>query len=164
MPASRGSARKRCSSWARPSRAKELAAELEDLNRDRQQIEDRILREGVALVEALPEKERRRRGYVLASEDWHVGVIGIVASRLVERFNRPVVLIAGGTDSWKGSGRSIPTFDLHGALAACSAHLERFGAREIDREEYLSRLPDLVRQEGRVGKWTFDADFVCDGR
>jgi single-stranded-DNA-specific exonuclease len=109
------------------SRAKELAAELEDLNRDRQQIEDRILREGVALVEALPEKERRRRGYVLASEDWHVGVIGIVASRLVERFNRPVVLIAGGTDSWKGSGRSISTFDLHGALAACSAHLERFG-------------------------------------
>ena len=109
------------------SRAKELAVELEDLNRDRQMIEDRIVREAVALVEALPEPERRRRGYVLASDDWHVGVIGIVASRLVERFHRPVVLIAGSPDSWKGSGRSIGGFDLHGALAACSAHLERFG-------------------------------------
>ena len=109
------------------ARAKELAAELEDLNRDRQAIEDRILREAVACVDALPERERHRRGYVLAGEDWHQGVIGIVASRLVERFQRPVVLIAGGQDSWKGSGRSIASFDLHGALAACSAHLERFG-------------------------------------
>jgi single-stranded-DNA-specific exonuclease len=54
-------------------------------------------------------------------------VIGIVASRLAERFHRPVVMIAGAADSWKGSGRSIPGFDLHGALAACSEHLERFG-------------------------------------
>ena len=60
-------------------------------------------------------------------EDWHEGVIGIVASRLVERFNRPVVLIAGNEGNWKGSGRSLPAFDLHGALAACSQHLERFG-------------------------------------
>jgi len=107
--------------------AKRLAGELEELNRDRQQVEDRILREASALVEALPPRERRRRGYVLAQEDWHVGVIGIVASRLVERFGRPVVLIAGSQDGWKGSGRSIPRFDLHGALAACSEHLERFG-------------------------------------
>ena len=60
-------------------------------------------------------------------EDWHEGVIGIVASRLVERFNRPVVLIAGTDGEWKGSGRSLSAFDLHGALAACSAHLRRFG-------------------------------------
>ena len=107
--------------------ARRLAAELEELNRDRQGVEDRILREATALVEAMPVRERRRRGYVLAREDWHVGVIGIVASRLVERFDRPVVLIAGSQDGWKGSGRSIGRFDLHGALAACSEHLERFG-------------------------------------
>ena len=71
--------------------------------------------------------KRRRRGYVIWGEDWHEGVIGIVASRLVERFNRPVVLIAGNEGNWKGSGRSLPAFDLHGALAACSQHLERFG-------------------------------------
>jgi single-stranded-DNA-specific exonuclease len=104
-----------------------LALELEELNRDRQVVEDRILREAVALVESLPEAARRRRGYVLWNEDWHEGVIGIVASRLVERFHRPVVLIAGSQDGWKGSGRSVPRFDLHGALADCSEHLERFG-------------------------------------
>jgi single-stranded-DNA-specific exonuclease len=54
-------------------------------------------------------------------------VIGIVASRLVERFHRPVVLITRSQDAWKGSGRSIPSFDLHGALKACSSNLERFG-------------------------------------
>jgi single-stranded-DNA-specific exonuclease len=108
-------------------RAKELAVALEELNRERQAVEDRILREAVDLVESLPEAERRRRGYVLCQEGWHQGVIGIVASRLVERFHRPVVLIAGGVDGWKGSGRSISQFDLHGALAACSDHLERFG-------------------------------------
>ncbi|MBA3376176.1 MAG: single-stranded-DNA-specific exonuclease RecJ [Actinobacteria bacterium] len=107
--------------------ARQLASELEDLNRDRQAVEDRILREAAALVEVLPERERRRRGYVLWRDDWHEGVIGIVASRLVERFGRPVVLIAGSQDGWKGSGRSVSRFDLHGALTACSSHLERFG-------------------------------------
>jgi len=104
-----------------------LAAELETLNRDRQAVEERILREAVALVETWPEARRRRRGYVLWGEGWHEGVIGIVASRLVERFNRPVVLIAGSGGEWKGSGRSVPRFDLHGALAACASHLQRFG-------------------------------------
>ncbi len=107
--------------------AQQLTQTLEELNRDRQSVEDRILREAVSLVDALPEPQRRRRGYVLASEDWHVGVIGIVASRLVERFHRPIVLITGSTDGWRGSGRSISSFDLHGALAACSEHLDRFG-------------------------------------
>ncbi len=107
--------------------ASKLASELEELNRDRQTVEDRILRSALQQVEEWPEERRSRRGYVLASEDWHEGVIGIVASRLVERFCRPVVLIAGGEDEWKGSGRSISAFDLHGALGACSALLERFG-------------------------------------
>jgi single-stranded-DNA-specific exonuclease len=104
-----------------------LAHELEDLNRERQQVEDRILRSAVSKVEEWPEAKRRRRGYVLADEDWHEGVIGIVASRLVERFHRPVVLIAGTDGEWKGSGRSTSAFDLHGGLAACAGHLERFG-------------------------------------
>ncbi|HET9324026.1 MAG TPA: single-stranded-DNA-specific exonuclease RecJ [Gaiellaceae bacterium] len=107
--------------------AAELAGRLEELNRERQAVEDRILREAVAQVEAWPESRRRRRGYVVAGEEWHEGVIGIVASRLVERFHRPVVLVAGTEGDWKGSGRSIPSFDLHAALAACSEHLSRFG-------------------------------------
>jgi single-stranded-DNA-specific exonuclease len=104
-----------------------LAGRLEELNRERQAVEDRILRQAVAQVEDWREAKRRRRGYVLADESWHEGVIGIVASRLVERFHRPVVLIAGTDREWKGSGRSLPAFDLHDALAACSAHLARFG-------------------------------------
>jgi single-stranded-DNA-specific exonuclease len=108
-------------------RADALARELEELNRERQGVEDRILRAAVAQVEEWPEARRGRRGYVLAGENWHEGVIGIVASRLVERYHRPVVLIAGTDELWKGSGRSISAFDLHGALSACSGHLERFG-------------------------------------
>jgi single-stranded-DNA-specific exonuclease len=107
--------------------AKLLAEELETLNRERQMVEERILREAVDQVESWPESRRRRRGYVVAGEGWHEGVIGIVASRLVEKYNRPVVMIAGTEGEWKGSGRSVPAFDLHGGLGACSAHLERYG-------------------------------------
>jgi single-stranded-DNA-specific exonuclease len=110
-----------------PDEARRLAAELEDLNRERQGVEDRIVREATGIVESMPEPSRRRRGYVLWREEWHEGVIGIVASRLVERFHRPVVLIAGSHDGWKGSGRSVAQFDLHAALGACSQHLERYG-------------------------------------
>ncbi len=107
--------------------AHRLASELERLNRDRQIVEERICREATQQIESWPEPLRRRRGYVVAGADWHEGVIGIVASRLVERYHRPVVLIAGTEDTWKGSGRSIPSFDLHTALGACAEHLERFG-------------------------------------
>jgi single-stranded-DNA-specific exonuclease len=107
--------------------ARRLADELEHLNRERQSVEDTIVRAAIAQVEEWPDALRRRRAYVLASEEWHEGVIGIVASRLVERYHRPVVLIAAGEQEWKGSGRSIPAFDLHGGLNACSGLLERFG-------------------------------------
>ncbi len=107
--------------------ADRLAAELEELNRERQGVEERILREAVSLVDSWPEARRARRGYVLWHEQWHEGVIGIVASRLVERFHRPVVLVAPSAAGWKGSGRSIAEFDLHAGLAACTEHLDGFG-------------------------------------
>jgi single-stranded-DNA-specific exonuclease len=122
--------------------ARRLAATLEELNRDRQAVEDRILREAVAKIEEWPEAKRRRRGYVVADEHWHEGVIGIVASRLVERYSRPVVLIAGADGDWKGSGRSIPAFDLHGGLGACAARLERFGGHRAAAG--LSIRPEAV--------------------
>jgi single-stranded-DNA-specific exonuclease len=107
--------------------AARLAHRLDELNRDRQTVEERILREAVEEIEAWPEAKQQQRGYVLAREEWHEGVIGIVASRLVERYHRPVVLIAGGEREWKGSGRSTGSFDLHGGLAACSDLMVRFG-------------------------------------
>jgi single-stranded-DNA-specific exonuclease len=106
-------------------------------------VEERILREAVARVGEWSDAEQRRRGYVLADPEWHEGVIGIVASRLVERFNRPVVLIAGTEDEvWKGSGRSVGSFDLHAALGACSSLLERFGGHRAAAG--LSIRPDRV--------------------
>jgi single-stranded-DNA-specific exonuclease len=123
--------------------ARRLADELETLNRERQAVEDRILREAIGKVEEWPEARRTRRGYVLADEGWHEGVIGIVASRLVERFHRPVVLIAGtGDGAWKGSGRSITAFDLHAGLAACASHLERYGGHRAAAG--LSIAPERV--------------------
>jgi single-stranded-DNA-specific exonuclease len=119
-----------------------LAAELEQLNRDRQSVEERIVREAVAQVDAWPESRRRQRGYVLADESWHEGVIGIVASRLVERYGRPVVMIAGAGEEWKGSGRSVSAYDLHAGLAACSTHLERFGGHRAAAG--LSIRPDAL--------------------
>jgi len=107
--------------------ARRLAHTLEELNRERQAVEARILREAASEVESWSEADRRRRAYVVAGKDWHEGVIGIVASRLVERFERPVVLLTGGEGDWKGSGRSIASFDLHAGLAACSDLLGRWG-------------------------------------
>jgi single-stranded-DNA-specific exonuclease len=128
--------------------AERLAAELETLNRERQIVEDRILREALAQVDEWPDAKRRQRGYVLAGEQWHRGVIGIVASRLVERFHRPVVLIAGAEEEWTGSGRSIPAFDLHEALAACAGVLERFGGHRAAAG--LSIRPDKVDEFARI--------------
>jgi single-stranded-DNA-specific exonuclease len=122
--------------------AQRLAGSLEELNRERQAVEGRILREAIAQVEELPEPRSRARAYVLAGADWHEGVIGIVASRLVERYHRPVVLIAGGEGEWKGSGRSIAAFDLHAGLAACSHLLGRWGGHRAAAG--LSILPENV--------------------
>jgi single-stranded-DNA-specific exonuclease len=143
--------------------AHRLASELEQLNRERQLVEERIRREAVARIEAWPDELRRRRGYVLAGAEWHEGVIGIVASRLVERYNRPVVLIAGADEAWKGSGRSIPRFDLHAALGACADHLERFGGHRAAAG--LSIRPDAVEAfaaafAARAGAELDDSDLV----
>jgi single-stranded-DNA-specific exonuclease len=143
-----------------PAEAERLAAELEDLNRERQSVEERILREAVSLVESWPAEERARRGYVLWDETWHEGVNGIVASRLVERFNRPVVLIAKSGAGWKGSGRSIPSFDLHGALGACAEHLERFGGHRAAAGLSI----ETERLDGFREAFAAHADAVLDDR
>src|SRR3954453_17021798 len=122
--------------------AEQLAADLEQLNRDRQAGEERISREAGQTIEGWAEARRARSAFVLAGEGWHEGVIGIVASRLVERYHRPVVLIAGTEGDWKGSGRSIPSFDLHDGLRDCASHLERWGGHSA--ASGLSIKPDLV--------------------
>src|SRR5437763_542372 len=107
--------------------ARPLADRLEELNRDRQAVEEKIVRAAIDQVEEWPEAKRRRKAYVVWGEDWHEGVIGIVASRLVERYNRPVVLLAGGEGLGKGSGRAIPSCDPHAPLGGGAQLLESFG-------------------------------------
>ena len=104
-----------------------IAEELDAANAERQAIERRIFEEAASMVESGGEYPDRR-SIVLASAGWHQGVIGIVASRLVERYHRPTILIALTEDGLgKGSGRSIPGFHLLDALNCCSHHLNRFG-------------------------------------
>jgi single-stranded-DNA-specific exonuclease len=106
------------------TRAAEIASELELVNSERRAVEQRIVWEAESQVRALGD----RPGYVLAGEGWHPGVIGIVASRIVESYHRPTVVVALlGEGACQGSGRSIPGFDLLGALHACADHLERYG-------------------------------------
>ena len=140
--------------------ATQLAAQLEELNRDRQAVEERILREAVEEIESWPEAQRRRRAFVVAGADWHEGVIGIVASRLVERYNRPVVLIAGTDGNWKGSGRSIPGFDLHDGLRRCAGHLERWGGHAAAAG--LSIKPERVPAFAEAFSSIGDAELAED--
>jgi single-stranded-DNA-specific exonuclease len=131
-----------------PARAAHVAQELDRANYERRRTETRIRYEAEAQIAAL-DPAHPRSAYVLAGEDWHAGVIGIVASRLVERHRRPVVLIALDGDVGKGSGRSIDAFDLLGGLTACGGHLRGFGGHraaaglEIERghvEEFAEAL------------------------
>jgi single-stranded-DNA-specific exonuclease len=128
-----------------PARAAQIARELDGANHERRQIELRIRIEAEAQMAELGE----RGAYVLSGESWHPGVIGIVASRMVEASNRPVVMVALDGDRGRGSGRSIEAYDLLGGLSACGEQLLRFGGHraaaglEIDRarlEEFAGAL------------------------
>ena len=102
-----------------------IARELEELNVKRQEIDRATLEQARRRVLALDLEETF--GIVLAEEGWHPGVIGIVASRIVEEFGRPTILIALEGDEGKGSGRSISRFDLHAGIGGCRHLLLRFG-------------------------------------
>jgi single-stranded-DNA-specific exonuclease len=105
-----------------------LAQQLNQTNRERQEEEKRIFEEAVKMVEAdgaLPP------ALVLGSPRWHRGIVGLVASRMVERFYRPTLLVAFDGDVGKGSGRSIEAFHLLDALRRCSHHLEKCGGHRL---------------------------------
>jgi single-stranded-DNA-specific exonuclease len=110
--------------------ADRLAHHLEGLNTRRQALDQRMLEDALAQVDQYADPNRDA-GLVLASDEWHSGVVGIVASRLVERFGRPTFLIAFDGDIGKGSGRSISRFDLHAALTECADLLERYGGHHM---------------------------------
>lgn len=113
-----------------PRQALELAERLCELNRWRQQQENEISRQIAAMLEGRFNAQRDK-AIVLWGENWHNGVIGIVASRLTDRYGVPALLISLDGDQGKGSGRSIPGFNLHAALEHCSPLLEKYGGHEL---------------------------------
>jgi len=125
-----------------PVRAMEIARELDEVNAERRLVEQRIVWEAQAMAMELGD----RSAYVLAGRGWHPGVIGIVASRIVERFHRPAILIALDADDpaapAQGSGRSIPGFDLLEALAVTAQHLIRHGGHRAAAG--LNILPENI--------------------
>jgi len=118
-----------------PARAKDMAAELDGLNRDRRQIEQGMQREALAQLKALDES-KLPFGLCLFDKDWHQGVIGILASRLKERYHRPCIAFAdAGDGELKGSARSIQGFHIRDALEAVAARhpalIEKFGGHAM---------------------------------
>ncbi|MGH7703068.1 MAG: single-stranded-DNA-specific exonuclease RecJ [Gemmatimonadales bacterium] len=133
--------------------AERLARHLESLNTQRQAIDQRMLDEALAQVERETDPDRDV-ALVLASEEWHPGVVGIVASRVVERYGRPTILIAFDGDIGKGSGRSISRFDLHQALTECADLLERYGGHHMAAGVTLRRaqLEPFRRRFGEAAR------------
>jgi single-stranded-DNA-specific exonuclease len=116
---------------ADPAKADEIAEYLENQNRARQATEKKILEEALAQIEERGYGKDDHRAVVLAGEGWHPGVIGIVASRIVDRFHRPAIMIALNNGTGQGSGRSVSGFHLAKALELCGEHLEAFGGHEM---------------------------------
>lgn len=112
------------------STATRLARDLDSLNQERQRIENKMLASAQEMLISWPADEQNAKAYVLSSPGWHEGVIGIVASRMAELHQRPVFMIAEGDEFGKGSGRSVPAFNLHSALVELSHLLVVYGGHK----------------------------------
>ncbi|MCD9576169.1 single-stranded-DNA-specific exonuclease RecJ [Flavobacterium soyae] len=105
--------------------AQQFASEIEQYNADRKDLDKKITKE--AFQQILENKEEERFSTVVFQEDWHKGVIGIVASRLIETYYRPTLVFTKSGDKYAASARSVKGFDVYNALDACAEHLEQFG-------------------------------------
>ena len=152
-----------------------LARELDEDNRRRKHIDETTLEEALKMIEKNTDLSSDKV-IVLSSSSWHQGVIGIVASRLVERFHRPAILIAIDGDEGKGSARSIPEFHLHDALRECKEFLLKYGGHKyaaglsilpenIDcfREKLKMITDKKLKDEDLVPKITIDSEVELEG-
>ena len=138
------------------ARATEIATELDRANRERREVEREVLAAAEASRAELPDRLGDAAGLVLAGGGWHPGVVGIVASRIAERHNRPAILIALDADgSGRGSGRSVPGFDLLEALRACERYLSRYGGHRA--------AAGLEIEAGRVDEFRRAFAAHCEG-
>ena len=151
-----------------PEEAFEIASSLDSMNRERQSVEERIVEEARRLC--LQSSPLEAGALVLSSEGWHPGVVGIVASKIVEEFFRPTALICVKNGVGKGSARSIPGYDLYEGLTACSDLLLGFGGHkyaagfslsEENIGSFRERLSALVLE--KMGPQGFVRTLSIDG-
>lgn len=116
---------------ARSHRATQLAEQLTELNDDRRKTEQAIVKQALELAEQSGMTKPDKRAIVLASEDWHPGVVGIACSRLVDRYARPAILMQLKDGIYKGSARSIEGFNIQAALESCTDHLLSHGGHDM---------------------------------
>lgn len=137
-----------------------IARELEEMNRNRQNIGEATLQQ--AREQVLLQDLNKTYGLVLWSDKWHPGVIGIVASKIVEEFGRPTIMIAVEGDEGKGSGRSIPAFDLHSGLSECKDLLLRFGGHRAAAGVTIekSKIPEFAERFNEVAKSRLTIDDI----
>lgn len=108
--------------------AKEISDRLNEYNRERQDTEKKIFSEALQKIE---KSEKDKPCIILGSKNWHHGVIGIVASKVTDMYFKPSILICFEDGIGKGSGRSVPGFDLHEALSKCDKYVEKFGGHSM---------------------------------
>ncbi|MDX1681932.1 MAG: single-stranded-DNA-specific exonuclease RecJ [Phycisphaeraceae bacterium] len=156
---------------ARGERAVELAKVLDRANNERRKIQKEVLEAACEQVEAQGQNEDDHRVIVVADADWHPGVVGIVAGRLREQYDRPAVVLAIDGDTATGSARSIDGVSIHEALAQCQDHLQRWGGHamadgvtlateDIDpfREALVVAINDRLAVEDLVTTIVVDAE------
>lgn len=150
--------------------AQQFASEIEQYNSDRKDLDKRITKE--AFQQILENQEEERFSTVVFQEDWHKGVIGIVASRLIETYYRPTLVFTKSGDKYAASARSVKGFDVYNALDACAEHLEQFGGHmyaagmTLKAENYVNfkhafekQVQETILPEMRTPEIEIDAEI-----
>lgn len=132
--------------------AKKITSQLNKYNSQRQDTERRIYEEVIEMIQK--EDINKLNTIVLSSNNWHHGVIGIVASKVTEKYFKPTILICFDGNEGKGSGRSIPGFDLHGALGNCTDTLDKYGGHEmaIGLSVFKNQYEEFKKQFERIAE------------
>ncbi|MCE5341387.1 MAG: single-stranded-DNA-specific exonuclease RecJ [Planctomycetaceae bacterium] len=140
-----------------------IAEYLKEQNKQRQQLEKKIFKHACEMMTARGFDHPDRKTIVLASDEWHTGIIGIVASRLVDKFHKPAILFNTSSGKPQGSARTIEGFDILEAITACQQHLNTFGGHSMAAGLTLdiSKIDDFTQdlETYAVAHWN-DADFA----
>ncbi|MFT5423794.1 MAG: single-stranded-DNA-specific exonuclease [Phycisphaerales bacterium] len=158
-----------------PVRARQIAGWLSKLNDERRAVERKIVTQACEMAEAAGMTGPDRRAIVLAHEDWHPGVVGIVCSRLVEKYARPTILMQNQGERCAGSGRSLEGFNLHGAMGDCSHLLTTFGGHNMAAglkldtanldaftQAFIERVGTELGSDDLVRPLRYDGDATLD--